>query len=61
MLQSMTPIAVLGALHYAPIVDLAWSPDGAFLAMASMDGYCRCNRSSHWLAGSSSAAHSACA
>jgi chromatin assembly factor 1 subunit B len=34
------PLALLGALHFAAITDLAWSPDGAFLAVASADGYC---------------------
>ena len=41
LLQSMAPIAVIGRLHYAPLTDLAWSPDGAFLAIASQDNYCR--------------------
>ena len=35
------PLALLGALHPAPITDLAWSRDGRFLAAASYDGYCR--------------------
>lgn len=36
------PLALLGALHPAPITDLAWSRDGRFLAASSYDGYCRC-------------------
>ena len=35
------PLALLGALHPAPITDLAWSRDGRFLAASSYDGYCR--------------------
>eukprot|EP00897_Mesotaenium_endlicherianum_P005631 jgi/Mesen1/5096/ME000252S04207 len=34
------PLAVLAGLHYAPITDLAWSPDGHTLAISSQDGYC---------------------
>ena len=41
-LQKPTPLAVLGALHFEVITDLAWSPDGSFLAISSYDGYCRC-------------------
>ena len=41
MLQRATPLAVLGALHFEAITDLAWSSDGAFLAVSSYDGYCR--------------------
>ena len=40
MLQGMRPLAVLGGLHMAPITDLAWSCNGATLAVASRDGYC---------------------
>eukprot|EP00891_Asterochloris_glomerata_P002847 jgi/Astpho2/2847/e_gw1.00050.118.1_t len=39
--QNIAPIAVIGRLHYAPLTDLAWSPDGAFLAISSQDNYCR--------------------
>ena len=38
--QSTVPVAVLGALHYASITDLAWSSDGTYLAVGSKDGYC---------------------
>lgn len=41
-LQSATPLAVLGALHFEAITDLAWSCDGSLLVIASYDGYCRC-------------------
>lgn len=41
LLQNIAPIAVIGRLHYAPLTDLAWSPDGAFLAISSQDNYCR--------------------
>lgn len=36
----MQAVAVLAALHPAPITDLAWSCDGATLAASSKDGYC---------------------
>lgn len=35
-----SPVAVISAMHYAPITDLAWSPDGRCLAISSHDGYC---------------------
>lgn len=38
--QHPEPLALLGALHYAAITDLAWSRDGRFLAVSSYDGYC---------------------
>ncbi|DBB16492.1 hypothetical protein WJX82_009453 [Trebouxia sp. C0006] len=38
--QQPTPIAVLGSLHFEAVTDLAWSCDGAFLAISSYDGYC---------------------
>ena len=40
-MQSGTPLAVLGALHFEAITDLAWSCDGSLLVIASYDGYCR--------------------
>ena len=40
-MQSAAPLAVLGALHFEAITDLAWSCDGSLLAIASYDGYCR--------------------
>ena len=36
----MKAVAFLGALHLDPITDLAWSRDGAFLAVSSRDSYC---------------------
>lgn len=41
ILQKATPLAVLGALHFEAITDLAWSYDGAYLAISSYDGFCR--------------------
>ncbi|OAE25059.1 hypothetical protein AXG93_1731s1000 [Marchantia polymorpha subsp. ruderalis] len=38
--QESCPIAIFSGLHYAPITDLAWSPDARFLAVSSQDGYC---------------------
>ena len=35
-----TPLALVSAVHYAALTDLAWSPDGSVLAVASQDGYC---------------------
>ncbi|KAL0088445.1 WD40-repeat-containing domain protein [Phycomyces blakesleeanus] len=37
--QQTRPICVLSGMHYAPIMDLAWSPDGTILMFASSDGY----------------------
>jgi len=34
------PVAVLKGLHYAALTDVAWSPDGSTLLLASEDGYC---------------------
>jgi len=34
-----TPIAVVSAIHYAPLTDAAWSPDGLTLVITSSDGY----------------------
>jgi len=34
------PLAVLAALHYKHVTDVAWSADGLRLAVASHDGYC---------------------
>ncbi|KNA08086.1 hypothetical protein SOVF_165860 [Spinacia oleracea] len=38
--ESVAPLAVLAGLHYAAITDIAWSPDGKYLAISSQDGYC---------------------
>ncbi|KAL3151977.1 hypothetical protein ABBQ32_001100 [Trebouxia sp. C0010 RCD-2024] len=38
--EKATPLAVLGALHFEAITDLAWSCDGAYLAVSSYDGFC---------------------
>ncbi|XP_057981174.1 chromatin assembly factor 1 subunit FAS2 [Malania oleifera] len=38
--ESVAPIAVLAGLHYAPITDIAWSPNAKYLALSSQDGYC---------------------
>ncbi|KAK9828964.1 hypothetical protein WJX72_003084 [[Myrmecia] bisecta] len=38
--QSSVPLAVIGALHYDAITDVAWAPDGRMLAVSSRDGYC---------------------
>ena len=40
-MQSMTPLAVLGAVHLERITDLSWSADGLMLAASSYDGFCR--------------------
>ncbi|KAK5960887.1 Cac2p PWA37_001405 [Arxiozyma heterogenica] len=34
------PLAIIGNLHYTPITDLTWSPDGKFLMISSTDGFC---------------------
>eukprot|EP00803_Ostreobium_quekettii_P007867 evm.model.scf_35.23 EVM.evm.TU.scf_35.23 scf_35:176788-182212(-) len=38
--EESEPICLLGSVHYAEITDLAWSPDGQYLAISSRDGYC---------------------
>ena len=38
--RQATPLALVSAVHYAALTDLAWSPDGSVLAVASQDGYC---------------------
>ncbi|KAI8853368.1 WD40-repeat-containing domain protein [Chytridium lagenaria] len=37
---SYQPIAYFGNFHYAPLMDVAWSPDGLFLIISSQDGFC---------------------
>lgn len=37
---SALPLAVFGQLHYESITDIAWSHDGQFLAVSSLDCYC---------------------
>lgn len=38
--DSSEPLAVLGAIHYKHVTDMAWSKDGSTLAISSHDGYC---------------------
>ncbi|KAG1057650.1 hypothetical protein G6F43_000506 [Rhizopus delemar] len=38
--QQIRPICAISGMHFAPITDLAWSPDGAVLMFSSADGYC---------------------
>ncbi|CAL9731093.1 chromatin assembly factor 1 subunit p60 [Monosporozyma unispora] len=38
--ESVEPLAIIGNLHYTPMTDLAWSPDGSFLMISSTDGFC---------------------
>ncbi|MCO5554141.1 hypothetical protein L7F22_007667 [Adiantum nelumboides] len=38
--QSSHPLALLAGIHYAAITDIAWAPDGKFLAVSSQDGFC---------------------
>ncbi|KAI7862254.1 WD40-repeat-containing domain protein [Spinellus fusiger] len=37
--QQAKPICALSGMHFAPIMDLAWSPDGTLLMFSSADGY----------------------
>lgn len=37
---NIEPIGIIGNLHYTPLTDLAWSPDGKFLMISSTDGFC---------------------
>jgi len=39
-LDKQIPLCVVEGLHYADLTDLAWSPDGYHLLVASRDGYC---------------------
>ena len=56
--QAVMPLAMLGALHYDRITDLAWSTDGRFLAASSYDGFCRWDLSLGQ--GNGSCAHQSC-
>ncbi|ETW77464.1 hypothetical protein HETIRDRAFT_326517 [Heterobasidion irregulare TC 32-1] len=38
--QQAGPICLLTKLHYDEFTDMAWSPDGQCLMLASRDGYC---------------------
>lgn len=38
--QQHAPIGFVQHAHYAPLTDLAWSPNGESLWMTSQDGYC---------------------
>ncbi|KAI8645461.1 WD40-repeat-containing domain protein [Parasitella parasitica] len=38
--QQCRPICAISGMHFAPITDLAWSPDGSILMFSSADGYC---------------------
>ncbi|KAL6543394.1 3-oxoacyl-[acyl-carrier-protein] synthase [Orobanche hederae] len=38
--ESIQPIAIIAAVHYAAVTDIAWSPAGNYLALSSQDGYC---------------------
>ncbi|QLQ81825.1 hypothetical protein HG537_0G00790 [Torulaspora globosa] len=38
--ENVKPLAVVGNLHYTPLTDLAWSPDGNLLMISSTDGFC---------------------
>lgn len=38
--ESTKPLAIVGNLHYTPLTDLAWSPDGNLLMISSTDGFC---------------------
>ena len=37
---SKAPLLIASHMHYAPLTDLAWLPDGHGLLASSMDGYC---------------------
>lgn len=38
--ENVKPLAIVGNLHYTPLTDLAWSPDGSLLMISSTDGFC---------------------
>ncbi|CAD7704159.1 unnamed protein product [Ostreobium quekettii] len=38
--EEAEPVCVLDSIHHAEITDLAWSPDGQYLAVSSRDGNC---------------------
>ncbi|KAJ3085507.1 hypothetical protein HK102_014105 [Quaeritorhiza haematococci] len=38
--QHTKPLVFISNLHYATFTDMAWSPDGCTLLLASTDGYC---------------------
>jgi len=38
--QHLHPIAYVKDLHLNPLTDLAWSSDGLYLVVSSIDGYC---------------------
>ena len=38
--QHLSPLALVGGVHWAAITDLAWAADGRKLVVSSSDGYC---------------------
>lgn len=38
--QSLTPFSYICGIHYSNLSDLSWSPDGKYLIITSIDGFC---------------------
>lgn len=38
--EQMSPVALVGNIHYAAITDVTWSSDGRCLVVSSRDGFC---------------------
>lgn len=38
--ESLEPLTIVSNLHYTPVTDICWSPDGRLVMCSSTDGFC---------------------